>query len=114
MEKISWTDHLRNEVLYSVKVKRNTLQSIKRIKANWMGHILYWKCLLKHIELKIEGRIEVKERRGRRHKQPLDYFKETRGYWYVKEAALDSIRWRTRFGKGYEPNLLDKLFVVEF
>jgi hypothetical protein len=38
-------------------------------------------CLLKRvIEGKIEGRIEVRERRGRRRKQVLDGFKKTRGY----------------------------------
>jgi hypothetical protein len=38
-------------------------------------------CLLKHfIEGKIEGRIEVKGRRGRRRKQLLDDLRETRGY----------------------------------
>jgi hypothetical protein len=47
-------------------------------------------CLLKHvIEGKIEGRIEVMGRRGRRRKQLLDDLKEKRGYWKFKEEALD-------------------------
>jgi hypothetical protein len=38
-------------------------------KANWIGHILYRNCLLKHvIEGKTDGRIEV----TRRCKQLLD------------------------------------------
>jgi len=38
-------------------------------------------CLLKQvIEGKIDGRIEVKRRRGRRHKQLLDDLKEKTGY----------------------------------
>ena len=37
------------------------------------------------IEGKIEGRIEVTGRRGRRRKQQLDDLKETRGYWKLKE-----------------------------
>jgi len=50
----------REEVLQRVKEKRNILQTIKRRKANWVGHILCRNCLLKHvIEGKIEGRIEV-------------------------------------------------------
>ena len=62
LEKIGWTDHVRNEeVLWSVKEKRNALQSIKGRKANWIGHSLHRNYLLKHvIEVKIEGRIEVK------------------------------------------------------
>jgi hypothetical protein len=61
MEKISWTDHVRNEeVLQRVKEENNILQTIKRRKANWIGHILHRNCLLKHIiEGKIVGRIEV-------------------------------------------------------
>jgi hypothetical protein len=39
------------------------------------------KCLLKHIiEGKIEGRLEVQGRRGRRHKWLLDGFKKKRDY----------------------------------
>jgi hypothetical protein len=58
VEKISWTDHVRNEeVLHRVKEERNT---IKRRKANWIGHVLCRNCLLKHvIEGKLEGRIEM-------------------------------------------------------
>jgi ppGpp synthetase/RelA/SpoT-type nucleotidyltranferase len=61
MEKISWTDRVRNEeVLHRVKEERNILQKIKRRKANWIGHILRRNCLLKHvIEGKLEGRLEV-------------------------------------------------------
>jgi hypothetical protein len=63
MENISWTERVRNEVLHRVKEERYILQTIKRRKANWIGHILRRNCLLKHIiEGKIEGRIEVMER----------------------------------------------------
>jgi hypothetical protein len=50
MEKISWTDRVRNEV----KEERNILHTIKRNKANWIGHILHRNCLMKHV---IEGEI---------------------------------------------------------
>jgi hypothetical protein len=60
MEKISWTDRVRNEeVLHRVKEERNVLhtRTIGRRKANWIGHILRRNCLLKHvIEGKLEGR----------------------------------------------------------
>jgi hypothetical protein len=61
MEKISWTDHVKNEeVLHTVKEERNILHTIKRRKANCIGHMLHRNCLLKHIiEGKIEGRIQV-------------------------------------------------------
>jgi hypothetical protein len=87
MEKIGWTDQVRNEnVLHSVKEERNILLTIKKRKANWIGHILRRNCLLKHV---IEGKIEVTGRRGRRRMQLLDDLKEKRGQWKLKEEALD-------------------------
>jgi len=53
------------------------------------------------VEGKIEGWIEVTGRRGRRRKQILDDVKETRGYWELKEEALDHTLWRTGVGRGY-------------
>jgi len=47
--------------------------------------------------------IEVRGRRGIRRKQLLDELKETRGYWKLKEEALDRTLWRTRFGRGCRP-----------
>jgi hypothetical protein len=41
------------------------------------------------IEGKVEGRIEMMGRRGRRRKQLLDDLKEKRIYWKLKEEALD-------------------------
>jgi hypothetical protein len=41
MEKISWTDNVRNEeVLRRVKEQRNILHEISKRKTNWIGHIL--------------------------------------------------------------------------
>jgi hypothetical protein len=77
---------------------------MKRRKANWIGHILRRNCLLKHVlEGKLEERIEVTGRQGRRRKQLLDDLKEKRIYWKLKEEALDRILWRTRFERGYGP-----------
>jgi hypothetical protein len=54
MEKISRTDSVRNEeVLHRVKEERNNLQTIKRRKADWIGHICRRNCLLKYV---IEGK----------------------------------------------------------
>jgi hypothetical protein len=67
MEKIGQTNLVRNEdVLHRIKEKKNILHKIKRMKANWIDHIQLRNCLLKHvIEGKIEGRIEVRRRKGR-------------------------------------------------
>jgi hypothetical protein len=56
MDKISWTDHVRNEeVLLRVKEQRNILLEISKWKANWIGHILRRNCLLRQV---IEGDIK--------------------------------------------------------
>jgi len=102
--KMSWTDHIRNEEVWQrVEEEWNILQTIKRRKANWIGHILRRNCFLKRVtERKIEGRIEVTGRRGRRRrKQLLGDLKEKRGLYKMKEEALDRTLWRTRFGRGY-------------
>jgi hypothetical protein len=105
MEKISWTDHVRNEeVVLSVKEQRNILHEISKRKANWIGHILRRNCLLQRvIEGKIKGRIEVRGRRGRRRRKLLDDLKERRGYSHLKEKALDRTMWTARFGRGFGP-----------
>jgi hypothetical protein len=55
------------------------------------------------IEGKLEGRIEMTGRRGRRRKQLLDGLKEKRRYWKLKEEALDRTLWRSGLGRGYGP-----------
>jgi hypothetical protein len=67
MEKISWTDHVRNEeVSLRVKEQRNILHEIRKRKANWIGHILRRKWRRKQvIEGKIKGEKKEKKRRGR-------------------------------------------------
>jgi hypothetical protein len=105
MEKISWTDHVRNEeVLLRVKEQRNTLYEIRKRKANWIGHILHRNCLLQRvIEGKIKVGIELTGTRGRRRRKLLDDRKERRGYSHLKEEALGRTMWRARFGRGFEP-----------
>jgi hypothetical protein len=80
MEKISWTYHVRNEdVLHSHGGEEYPTHSKKK------------------------GRLKVVERQGGRRKQLLDDLKETRGYWKLKEEALDHTLYRTCFGRGYGP-----------
>jgi hypothetical protein len=55
MEKISWTDHVRNkEMLLTVNEQRDILHEIRKQKANWIGHILCRNNLLKQV---VKGKI---------------------------------------------------------
>ena len=104
MEKISWTDHVRNEeVLLRVEEQRNNLHERSKRKANCIGHVLHRNCLLKQV---IGGKIkwiEVTGRQGRRHRKLVDDAKERRGYSHLKEEALDRTMWRACFGRGFGP-----------
>ena len=66
------------------------MTSITQRKYNLVGQILRWTCLVKHlIQGRINGSIEVTERRGRRRKKLLVDVKEKTGYWNSKELAVD-------------------------
>jgi hypothetical protein len=96
---------VRNEdVLLRVKEQRNILHEIHKRKANCISHILRRNCLLQRvIEGKIKGGIEVTGRRGRRRRKIVDDLKERRGYYHLKEEALDRTMWRAHFGRGFGP-----------
>jgi hypothetical protein len=66
------------------------------------------------IEGKLEGRIEMTGRRGRRRKQLLDDIKEKRRYCELKEEALDGTLWRSFFGSGYGPVVRQTCRMNEF
>jgi hypothetical protein len=91
IEKISWTDHVRNEeVLLRVEEQRNILHEIRKRKNKWIGYILSRNCLLQRVmEGKLKGGIEVTGRRGRKRRKLLDDLKERRGYSHLKEESLD-------------------------
>ena len=92
---------INEDVLHREKENRNILHTIIR-HADCFSHILCRNCLLKQvIGGKIEGRIGVKVRRGKRSKQLVDDLKEMRGYWKLKEEAIDG----TGFGRGYGPDI---------
>jgi hypothetical protein len=77
---------------------------MKGRKSKWIGHILCRNCLLNHVvEGKIEGRIEVRERRGIRRKQLPNDLKEQSGPLKWKEEALNRTVWRTDFERNYGP-----------
>ena len=64
VEKISWTDHVRNEeVLLRVKEQRNILHEILKLKANWISHVLHRNCLLQRVT---EGKIQGGDRSDRK------------------------------------------------
>jgi hypothetical protein len=105
MEKISWPDHVKNEeVLLRVKEQKSILHEIRKRKANWIGQLSRRNCLLQRvIEGKIQERIEVTGRQGRRRRKLLDDVKERRGYSHLKEEALDRTIWRACFGRDFGP-----------
>jgi hypothetical protein len=105
MEKISWTEHVRNEkVLLRVKEQGNILHETRKRKANWIDHILHRNCLLQRV---IEGKTkwgrEVTRRRWWRRRKLLDDLKERREYSHLKEESLDCTMWRARFGRSFGP-----------
>jgi hypothetical protein len=69
---------VRNEVvLHRVREERNILWTVKRRKANWIGHVWRRDCLLIHVtEENIYTRMEVTRRQQRRRKKLLDDPKE--------------------------------------
>jgi hypothetical protein len=111
MEKINWTYRVRNKtVLCGVKDGRIILHTLKKRKANWIGHIWPRSCLLEHVTGGKIEKIEVTRRRGRRITQLSDDIKETWGNWKLKEEALDRTMLRPHHGRGCEPPVkIDKM-----
>ena len=63
MERVSWQDRKSNEqVLHDVGEERSMVQTVIKIKKNWIGHVLMGEGLMKDV---IEGRIEGRRRQGR-------------------------------------------------
>ena len=92
------------EVLLRVNEQRNILHEVRKLKTNWIGHILHRNCFLKEvIEGKIKVEMEVTRIRGRRRRKLLDDLKDRRGYPHLKEEALDCTMWRNRFGGSFGP-----------
>ena len=81
----------------------------KKRKANWIGHILRRNCLLKYvIEGKLERRIEVTGRRGKRCKDLMDDLEGKRVCWKLEaetlDCALESSLWK-RLNTCHKTNL---------
>jgi hypothetical protein len=63
MEKIGFTDCVKDEGLHMDKEEMNIQQAMKRRRANLIGLIFLRNCLLKHV---IEGKIEISMKVTRR------------------------------------------------
>jgi len=70
MEKMSWTDRVKlEEALQSVKDERNILETIKRRKANWIGHIWNRDSLQKYV---IGGEMEGGQKRRENQEEDVN------------------------------------------
>ena len=64
--------------LGGIKKERNIVRTIKRRKADYIGHILRTNCLLRHIfKAEIVEGIKATGRRGRGRNQQMDVLQET-------------------------------------
>ena len=99
-EKIIRRDRVRKHYLRRAKEERIILHTVKKRKANRIGHTLRRNYLLKHI---IEGKLgevlELTGRQGRKSKQLLGDLEETTAYCKFKKQALDRIVSKTWFGR---------------
>jgi hypothetical protein len=68
-------------------MERNILQTTKREKADWIGHILCRNRLLKHVTEGHRSDWKTREKTST---------EEKRRYWNMKEEVLDRNLWRNR------------------
>ncbi|KAJ4447161.1 hypothetical protein ANN_09162 [Periplaneta americana] len=92
MERVKWTDRIRNEaVLERVDEERIMLKLIRKRKRNWLGHWLRSNCLLKDaLEVMVNG----KRVRGRKRYQIIDDIKIYGSYVETKRKAENRRDWR--------------------
>ena len=76
-------------VLEGIGEKRTLQNNVILRKANWIRRILRVNCHLHHV---IEGQMMEVKGVGRRRSQILDYFKNRRKYWGLKEEDQDRKR----------------------
>jgi len=75
---------MKNEVLHRVREYRDIVNTLKRRKTNWIGHVLFRNCLLTHVA---EGKIEGTKRRRRIRKHPLDVLNGEECRWRRKMVS---------------------------
>ena len=73
MLKISWTEHRTNEsVLKEIGTERKILETMKRRKLQYFGHVVRARNLCTHI---LQGFVEGKRSRGRQRRRWIDDIK---------------------------------------
>jgi len=88
MERISWMEYRKNEVLLQmVDEKRSLIGIIRSRQRNWLSHIMRGDSLLKTI---IEGRMKGKKKRRRPRMMLLD--------WMMKE---ENSKFKERGGESW-------------
>ena len=94
LEKISWTDHVKNvEVLERVGERRLLMSTIIKRKKNWIGHVLRGEGLMTNEGS--DGRKACGKRgRGRQRIGMLDSLQEDGIYVTMKRKASDRTMWR--------------------
>ena len=77
-------------MLPNVVEDRNILLTLKIRNAKWIGHIWHRNFILKHvIEEKIEGKMDVMVRVGRRRKQLLDDLEKKQSMLKIERGCTD-------------------------
>jgi len=101
-EKISLTERVK--VLHRVQEDRNVLQKIIRREGNWIAHILLSKCLLNTL-LKERRRKELSDGKTKEKTSTATGWRwgRKKGYYKLKEEALDRTGWSNGFGRGCGP-----------
>jgi hypothetical protein len=86
--------------MYYLESRSRGISYMKYVNGRQTGLVTFYvETILQRVtERKIQGRIEVTGRQGRRRRKLLDDLKERRGYPHLKEEALDRTIWRARFG----------------
>ncbi|WP_410967417.1 hypothetical protein, partial [Salmonella sp. SAL04191] len=96
MQKIKWTEKIRNEdVLQRIGESRKLIGKIRRRKANWVGHHLRRECMIKEV---IEGKLEGRRAMGRKRFQLIDELRKNKeSYQDLKAIAANREKWRARY-----------------
>jgi len=76
----------------------NILRTVKGKKADCIGNVLDWKCLLRYV---VVGKIEGTGRRWIRRKQLLEDLKENEICCSLKEELLDCAIWKIPYVISY-------------
>jgi len=102
-------------MLHKFSVSFGLNSTLLIIKGIGFGHTLRRNYLPKHIiEGKIEERIRVTGRHGRRRKQLLGDLKERRGFWKLKKLTLVCILLETSFGIIYVLVARETVIIMNF